>query len=362
MKTAQGIAAAFVVALASGALFSWMGLPIPWLLGPMIGACLVSKMLKSVKLAWPTPFRDTGLIIVGYTIALSFTGRTLRDFAAQLPSMLLLTLLLFLLSVLIAYAISRWTGIPFPTALSGSIPGGLTQMIALAEETRGIDVTVVAFLQVSRLMMIVSVVPLLIFSPITGASHPVEAILPSAGLAGWPGLFPEILPYAFVCVAAALIGRRFRFPTAFLLAPLLAAASLKLAGLPAPPLPGSMVGAAQLLIGCHIGLMLRTERLPNKLRIVTLSIAGGTVLIAGACGLGYLMTKLHSVSAATALLSLSPGGMDQMGIIAHEIDADVATVTGYQLFRTFFIFFAVPPLLRILFSRLSRRRRRDAAP
>jgi uncharacterized protein len=43
-----------------------------------------------------------------------------------------------------------------------------------------------------------------------------------------------------------------------------------------------------------------------------------------------------------------------MGIIAHEINADVSIVTCYQLFRTFFIFFAVPPLLRAIFGRLGR--------
>jgi len=56
------------------------------------------------------------------------------------------------------------------------------------------------------------------------------------------------------------------------------------------------------------------------------------------------------VSEATGLLSLAPGGMDQMGIIANEIHADLSIVAGYQLFRMFFILFVVPPLLRIVLS------------
>jgi len=69
---------------------------------------------------------------------------------------------------------------------------------------------------------------------------------------------------------------------------------------------------------------------------------------------------LQPVTAPTALLSLAPGGMDQMGVIAHSIGADLSIVSGYQLFRTFFIFFAIPSLLRLLFNYTDRRSERKA--
>ncbi|MFC5467446.1 AbrB family transcriptional regulator [Cohnella suwonensis] len=349
-----------LIALASGYLFTLIHMPIPWLLGPMIGTCFVSRLAPSAKLIWPGSLRNAGLIIVGYAIGLSFTHEALRVIAGQLPSMALLTSLLLLFCAMIAYAIAKLGGVSFPTALTGSIPGGLTQMVALAEETKGIDLTVVAFLQVSRLMMIVVFVPLLIFSPLTGAEHAaglavatVPTTASGAAATAWSALFPDILPYAVVCTGLALLGKKINFPTAFLLAPLIGAAALHLAGLHAPVLPSTVMQAAQLMIGCYVGLMLQPENLPNKARIVALAVLSGIALIAGACGLSYLLTLLHPVSNATALLSLSPGGMDQMGIIAHEIGADVSVVTCYQLFRTFFIFFAVPPLLKALFKTLS---------
>lgn len=63
-------------------------------------------------------------------------------------------------------------------------------------------------------------------------------------------------------------------------------------------------------------------------------------------GLSVLLVELHPVSHATAFLGMAPGGMDQMGFIGKEVHADIATVTVYQLFRTWFIFFAVIPLMR----------------
>ncbi|RED54923.1 AbrB family transcriptional regulator [Cohnella lupini] len=355
------MAITLLIALASGYLFTLVHMPIPWLLGPMLGVCIVSRSVKSVQLYWPGYLRNAGLIVVGYAIGLSFTNDTLKEIVRQLPSMVLLTLLLLLLCMLTAYGLSRLAGISFPTSLTGSIPGGLTQMVSLAEETKGIDMTVVAFLQVSRLMMIVVFVPLIIFSPLMGAnsspSNGAASVLATANSANWSDLLPDILPYALLCTGLALLGKKVRFPTTFLLAPLIGAAVLHLSGVHGPSLPDTFIAAAQLVIGCYVGLLLKPEKLPNKLRIVTLALISGVILIVGACGLSYLMTKIHSVSVPTALLSLSPGGMDQMGIIAHEINANVSIVTSYQIFRTFFIFFAVPPLLRVLFGRIAKGRR-----
>ncbi|WP_373230999.1 AbrB family transcriptional regulator [Cohnella sp.] len=344
-----------LIALGFGCLFTFIHMPIPWLLGPMLGVCLFSRVMKSYVLYWPRYFQNAGLIIAGYAIGLTFTQETLTEIVHQLPSMVLMTLLLLLLCLLISYGVSKLAGTPYPTALTGSIPGGLTQMVVLAEETKGIDITIVTFLQVSRLMMIVIFVPLLIFSPLFGGVHSEElsALIPSVS-SSWGELFPSIIPYAIMCTGCALLGKKFHFPTTFLLAPLIAAALLHLSGLHGPVLPSSLMNAAQLMIGCYVGLLLKLENLPNKSRLVTLAIVSGAILVISSCGLSYLLAQLHPVSPATSLLSLAPGGMDQMGIIAHEINANVSIVTGYQLFRTFFIFFAVPPLLRLIFARISK--------
>lgn len=104
MRIAQGIGLTLLIALASGYLFTLAHIPIPWLLGPMIGVWLASR--GSVKLHWPGYFQSAGLIVVGYAIGLSFTIATLREISRQLPSMVLLTLLLLLLCSLIAYGLS----------------------------------------------------------------------------------------------------------------------------------------------------------------------------------------------------------------------------------------------------------------
>src|SRR5699024_1624361 len=74
--------------------------------------------------------------------------------------------------------------------------------------------------------------------------------------------------------------------------------------------------------------------------------------------LSFLLTLLQPLSSATGLLSMAPGGMDQMGIIAHAIGADLSIVSGYQLFRTFVIFFALPPFVKWFFKFTQQRRKK----
>ncbi|MWV46771.1 AbrB family transcriptional regulator [Paenibacillus sp. HJL G12] len=338
-------------------IFKWIHMPIPWLLGPMIVTLVASRSIKQVKPLWPPVLRNAGMIIIGYTVGLSFTLSTLQQIGRQLPSMILLTVLLLVCSLLIALLISFLSGVPFPTVLMGSIPGGLTQMIPLAEEIKGIDITVVTFLQVSRLMMIIFFVPLLVFSPLFGGTgaKAVEAAVSHASSASWEGLFPHIMVFAVVCTLLGIAGQRIKFPTAYLLGPMIGTVVLNLSGYSGHALPSVFLNASQLVIGIYVGMLLKPEQLGKKLRIILLAAFSGVLLILCSMGLSLLLTRLHAVTMVTAFLGLAPGGMDQMGIMAKEAGADLSVVICYQLFRTLFIFLAVPPLLKAIFKAMLRK-------
>ncbi|WP_341280598.1 AbrB family transcriptional regulator [Paenibacillus sp. FSL H8-0537] len=342
------------LALTGGFLFTLLQVPLSWLLGPMVFAFIGSRLLKErLRPEWPSSIRDTALIMIGYSIGLSLTLDTLRQMGHQLPTMVLMTVLLLLFSGLIAVTFAKLSGLPLPTVLMGCIPGGLSQMVILAEDTKGIDITVVTFLQVSRLMMIIFCVPLLVFSPLFGGVHEAaKAMTDGSEGAYWAALFPGIVPLAIACVAAALLAKRIKMPSAYLLGPMIATAIIHGFGVDAPVLPSAMINAAQLMIGTYVGLLLRPESLKSKVRMTLLAVSSGIVLLVGAFGLTVLLGKLHAIAPATAFLSMAPGGMDQMGIMAKEIHADIAIVSCYQLFRIWFIYFAVPPLLRLIFKRI----------
>src|SRR3954463_6173326 len=186
-----------ITAFVGGLLFTVLHSPIPWLLGPM-AAVLIGARFGKVSFYWPVGIRDAGLIIVGYSIGLSFTQDALLQIIEKLPSMLLMTTLLVGFCAGIAWIVSKLTGVDYPTVLTGSIPGGLSQMIIFAEEMKGIDITTVTFLQVARLMMIIFFVPFLILGPLFKNNTDIASNLVHSGGVSTSPLFPMIIWFAII--------------------------------------------------------------------------------------------------------------------------------------------------------------------
>ncbi|WP_423406868.1 AbrB family transcriptional regulator [Heyndrickxia sp. MSNUG] len=338
---------ALIFAFIGGLIFSYLAIPIPWLLGPM-SAMLITSRFKGIFFYWPSYLRDAALVIVGYSIGLSFTREAVINILTNLPMMLILTILLVSSAALMAFFISKLSGVDYPTVLTGSIPGGLSQMIIFAEENKGINITTVTFLQVSRLLMIVFFVPFIIFGPVLNMKH-TDLVMNNIV----KGTVSPAVVFLFgaICIVAALIGKKLKFPTPFLLGPILGTALLMNVGFQGPLLPSFILDVSQFMIGGYIGLLLKPEKLERKTTSIILALLSGLVLVTGSLAISIYITDVLNISIVTSFLSLAPGGMDQMGIIAHEVNADLSMVTGFQLFRLFFIYFAVPPFLRWYFKR-----------
>ncbi|PLS18234.1 AbrB family transcriptional regulator [Bacillus sp. M6-12] len=341
----------FLIACGGSLLFSLFHLPVAWLLGSLVAVFIGSRAAK-VKMFWPAYFRDAGLLAVGYSLGLSFTKEAVMQIGKQLPSIATATVMLILFCAGIAFIVSRLSGIDYPTVLTGSIPGGLGQMIMLAEEMKDINTTVVAFLQVTRLLMVIFLIPFMIFSPIVGGKK--EMIMHHAAF-DYSYSILDILLFAAASIMGAFLGKKLKLPTPFLLGPLAGTAILVLCGMEPIPLPNTILNFSQLIIGSYVGLLLIPDKLDKKWTFSGLSILSGGILIMGSLALSIFLHKTYGMSLKTSFLSVAPGGMDQMGLIAHEVKADLSVVTGYQVFRLFFIYFAVPPLLKMLFKKFRKK-------
>lgn len=262
--------------------------------------------------------------------------------------MLIMTVILVASAALMSKVISKLSGVDYPTVLTGSIPGGLSQMIIFAEEMKGIDVTTVTFLQTSRLLMIIFVVPFIIFGPVFDISHMKKELTVSDSFN-----FDPVMTFIFsiVCILGVIIGKKLRLPTPFLLGPLLGTAIMTYSNYTGPTLPSSVMDASQLMIGGYIGMLLKPEKLKKKASTIILALLSGFLLVVGSLVLSIFLSDALNINIVTSFLSLAPGGMNQMGIIAHEVNADLSIVSGFQLFRLFFIYFVVSPVLRWYFKR-----------
>lgn len=329
------------IGMAGGIVFQAIGLPIPWMLGPLAITLIINTWRPNL-LFWPKSLKSIGMLLIGYTIGQSLTTEAVKDIGSQLPYMLLMSVLLISLSAIIAYFISKIAKINYQTALLSCIPGGMTQMIIMAEETKGVNLTIVTITQTIRMLFIVIGMPVLIFSFFTNQKTTTESVL-SEQLSIHMNYTTAFL--LILCFVGALVGKKIKFPTAFLLVPTLITASLQAFDVKGLPISAPLMDVALLFIGINIALLMKPRELENKKQILSLAFFSGAFLFVVAIGLGVIFAKVKDIDIPTALLSLAPGGMDQMGVVAHEVDANLSLVAGFQIFRTFFILFLIQPAL-----------------
>src|SRR5690625_89607 len=339
----------FLIAIAGGFLFSLLHIPVPWLLGPMVFIMLINNLTK-YTLDWNSRLRNIGLFIVGYTLGITMTNETIKVVFQQLPYMLLMTIVLMIFCFIIALTLAKISNIDYDSAFLASVPGGLSQVLVLAEETKGVNITIVTVTQVIRVMMVVSVMPFLVLLPLFQNNEAETSVTTAVSTTTSHFSFVSLFVFLFVSIGVTYVFIKIKFPVAYLLGPMFATAILQIFWTMGPEVPIQLTDLAQLLIGVHVGKMLQFSALPNKSKVLLFAITNGAILIFFAFLLSNVLSLLQPLDHATTLLSLAPGGADQMGVIAHAIHTDLSIVSSYQIFRLFLINFAVSPFIAWLYN------------
>lgn len=336
----------FVIGLLGVALFYFVHIPMPWLLGSL-SAVMIWRVITKRHLYWPYAFRQVALMLLGYLLGTSFSVDTLIQMGGQIPSMLLVTVLTILVSVLFGYGFSKITGLDGLSCIIGSVPGGLSQMMVLGEEMQGVNPTVVAFMQMMRLLTVIFIVPFLTLSVLSdnsGMSKAVTAVEASVTWAEMP--WHAYVQYPLLILIGARVASRMKLPTAYLTGPLIVTAVLMLIGISVPPPSNLLVIVAQLFIGTYIGLQLNPLDMHRWKKIILYSLGTSVLLVLFSFGLGYMLTRWHPLELTSAFLALAPGGIAEMGVTAAAVGADLSVVSSYQLFRLLIIMFVVPYVVK----------------
>lgn len=336
--------------IAGGFLFSLLNLPLSWMLGPLT-AILIWKLLSKRDLYWPVSFRNGGQMLLGYSMGLSFTIASSKQIVDQLPSMAIVTILMVVFGLAIAYFVSKLTGINIPSAVMGTTPGGLSQMVVLSEEIKGADSTVVTFMQTIRMLTVIFIVPTLSIHAFSSGETPVGNPTIDLVTQTEHGNFFQIITVLAIVLFITACAVRFKCPTPWIIGPLLSSAVLTVSGFETPQLPPILIVLAQLCLGIYLGLGIRMNMLGDWKKLLPFSFIAGILIVGFALVLAYGLHKIYPISMTTAFLCIAPGGLPEMGVTAHTVQADVSMVAAYQLFRVFFILFIVPIFLRYLFGR-----------
>lgn len=337
------------IVLAAGFLgvwvFTFLHLPVPWLLGPLFSV-LISQFFIKTHLYWPVRLRNIGLMIVGISIGQSFQLQVFSGMGWLIGIMLLINTTVFLFSVFLAFGLMKAGNVSLKTAMTCTVPGGLSQIVAFAEEEEGIDLGIVTYFHVVRVISIVIEIPLLLH--VHGMAEKDELALSFSSLEAF-------IPLLIASAGAAWLGKKLKFPVPYFLSPMILVLLLQLFNFEAPEVPNALLNLAQLMIGAYIGQLLTPKMLKLEKKIIFLGVATAVLLLLFTIGQGWVMKEMMGYSLATSLLSTAAGGLDQMSLLASAIGADVTVVTVFQMFRILFIFLVVLPLLKAFCLYLDKR-------
>ena len=143
---------------AGAVLFLIAGLPLPLLLGPMF-ACLVAALLGAPMTG--TPMISEGVRpVLGVAVGASLTPELFGRMGDMLTSIMLIPPFVIVIG-LIGYPYFRRCGFDRPTSYYCAMPGGLQDM-AIFGEAAGGNVRALALVHTTRVLIIVSLMPVLL--------------------------------------------------------------------------------------------------------------------------------------------------------------------------------------------------------
>ena len=332
-------ARALGISAAGVAVFWALGLPLPFLLGPLT-ACLLAALAGA-------RMQDMGALGVGMRAILGVAvGASITpDLLGRLPEMALSVALVPLFVVLIGALgypfFRRYCGYDPATAYYCAMPGGFQDMVLFGQEAGG-NVRTLALVHATRVAIIVSLAPFLITGiwgvPLTNAPGS-----PAAGMA-----LDQLALLVFAALVGWAIARRIRLFGAAILGPLILAAILSMTGLLTTRPPAEAIIAAQFFIGLGIGakyvgvtvLELRRDILAGAKFMVVLAVI--TLIFAEGIALAGLAPSLE------AFLAFAPGGQAEMVVLTLVAGADLAFVITHHLARIILVILGAPIIARLM--------------
>ncbi len=328
---------ALAICGASGALFSAVRAPLPWMIGPLLAMAL-GKFL-GVNVASPKGGRAAGQMTIACALGLYFTPAV----AGEVMVHWYLLVAAALLAVLLAYAsgwfLMRTAGLDATTALFASVPGGAAEMTILGERF-GARSDRVVLAQALRVFIVVLAVP---FAFTALGLHGVDAYRPAQFAVDGAGLI------ALLCIAAAAGGAlaKLRIPNAWMLGPLGVTVALTLGGVSLSAIPTWLSNAAQLLIGCALGSGFDRESLRNSPRFIGMVFLSVALAMLASALSAWCLAFLGSVPVTTMLLATAPGGMAEMCVTAKVLQLGVPLVTAAHVTRVIILVTTTAPTFRL---------------
>ncbi|MDW8371860.1 MAG: AbrB family transcriptional regulator [Geminicoccaceae bacterium] len=330
------LALALAIGAAGGLLFERAGLPLAWLLGPMLATTIAS--LAGAPIAVPAALRGPTVAVLGVLLGSGFDEAVVERLLRWAPIVAALPLYLVVVVACALLYLRRIGGLEPRTAWFAATPGGLGEMIVFGDRAGG-DMRTIALVHSTRILLVVFTIPFALRAQgFEIPSVPRAARLPAGPL--------DLVAMAACGVFGYLAGRFARLPAPALLGPMLASAAAHLSGLVHGAPPPLIVAAAQLVIGTQVGARFAGYPPLRVLQTVATGFALTMVMLGLVLASAWLLARASGLPLLVLVLALAPGGLAEMSLLALALGQDPALVAAVHILRIALLVTAAPLLFR----------------
>lgn len=326
-----------IAALGTG-LFWLLGLPLPFLFGPL-AACLIAAFagapLKGTKTL------STGMrTILGVAIGASLTPAVVESLPTMAVSLALVpvyVVLIALIGVPFFRKVYRFDG---ATAWYAAMPGGLQDMVLFGQEA-GADTRALSLIHATRVMIIITLAPIILTQMFDASlDNPIGA--PASTIP---------IHELFIMAAAAIIGwkvaERIGMFGAAMLGPMILTGILSLTDVIHYRPPAEAILAAQFFIGITLGAGYIGVTLHEFRRDVLAGVFFVLLLSMVTVAFSELVILAGLAPPIDAFLAFAPAGQAEMTVLAIVVGADLGYVVVHHLTRVFIVITGAPIAARI---------------
>ncbi len=329
MPTHIGPAVRWTAVALLGGFAGWLGnragMPLPWILGPLVVAAAAALSGQGARESGKV--RRAAQVVIGTAIGHSFSASVLAALLPLVPLMAALAVWSVAVAAACSLLLVRWTHLDPKSALLANLPGGVAEMAFLAEDAGKTTSPAIALIQTLRVASMVLIIPplmALILGPAgAGASLSLgeasigagtAVVLAAGGAAGW-------------------LLQRIGASNPFIIGALLVSVLDTATGLLGATVSEPILILGQIVIGLSLGSRFRWEDMRRLPRVAAtglgVSLATSAVTIASALA----MAGAAGLDPRNMVLAGAPGGMAEMVLTASALGLSVPLVACFQIVR-----------------------------
>ena len=303
-----------------------IGIPLPWMLGPLFIIGFFCALKVEIKL----PRKPLPLVraLLGCVIGSNFTNEIFVNINQIGKSLFILPFFVILMILSTYFVLKIIMNYDKKTSLIGSMPGGLNEMVLLVSEIGGNE-RIVTLLNTTRIIMVVIIASILTHLFADDLINETSETLYFSNL-------DDLLYIFIISIIGFFIGKILSIPGYSIIGPMLLSSFLHAFGFINVTPNIVLIIVIQIYLGSNLGLYFKGINLQEFLGPIKAGVLSTFISFIPLSLFLYYLNFL-GFDLLSLILSYAPGGQAEMCILTLSIGGDIVFVSIHHVFRVFFV-------------------------